>query len=126
MGEMMSQLNEGAAVDTDQEQLVETIFRNGTITTAGILLSFSLGFVAHWAANPLPWEIVDFPTILILLSGILWQAHALHLLLKPHSVRRNIYDRAVHSFFRGVVAVAVGVFLAVLIDFFQIAKLPLL
>lgn len=40
----------------ENEQLVEMLFRNGTLTVSGILLSFSLSFVTQWANNPVPWN----------------------------------------------------------------------
>ncbi|WP_245472676.1 hypothetical protein [Mesorhizobium sp. M7A.F.Ca.MR.148.00.0.0] len=43
-----------------REDLVETVFRNGTVTAVGILLAFSLGFITHWAANLIP--VADLPS----------------------------------------------------------------
>ncbi|CDX11295.1 hypothetical protein MPLB_1080124 [Mesorhizobium sp. ORS 3324] len=31
-----------------KEDLIEPVFRNGTVTIVGILLAFSLGFITHW------------------------------------------------------------------------------
>ena len=115
-----------SSLDPENEPLIEMLFRNGTLTVVGIVLSFSLGFVSHWAANPLPWEMVDLPTIILLAAGIACQVNALRLLIEPDSVRQRVYDRAKRSFLRGVVAVSVGVLLAIVIDFLQLAKLPLL
>lgn len=53
-----------------KEELIETIFRNGTITVVGILLAFSLGFVTHWAANPMPWRLYDLFAVVPILVGI--------------------------------------------------------
>lgn len=116
-----------SSLEPETEPLVEMLFRNGTLTVVGIVLSFSLGFVSHWAANPLPWEMVDLPTILLLAGGIACQVNALRLLIEPDSLRQRVYDRAKKSFLRGLVAVSTAVVLAVLVvDFLQIAKLPLL
>ena len=40
----------------DGDERVEILFRNGTITVVGIVVAFSLGFLTHWAANPIPWQ----------------------------------------------------------------------
>ncbi|WP_026618772.1 hypothetical protein M728_002386 [Ensifer sp. WSM1721] len=115
-----------SGLEPENEPLIEMLFRNGTLTVVGIVLSFSLGFVSHWAANPLPWEVIDLPTILLLAGGIACQINALRILIEPDSVRQRVYDRAKRSFLRGVIAVSAGVVLAVAIDFLQLAKLPLL
>ncbi|WP_165448740.1 hypothetical protein [Rhizobium ruizarguesonis] len=39
-------------LNDDDEHLIETLFRNGTITVVGVVLSFSLGFLTQWASNP--------------------------------------------------------------------------
>nr|WP_245436088.1 hypothetical protein [Mesorhizobium tamadayense] len=64
-----------------QEELIETIFRNGTITVVGILLAFSLGFLTHWAANPVPWQLQDLFAVMPILAGIALQMRALSMLL---------------------------------------------
>jgi hypothetical protein len=108
-------------VDTkDNEPVVEMLFRNGTLTVVGILLSFSLTFVTQWAHNPLPWELVDLPTILLLVAGIGCQAYALIVFLRHDSLRRAVYDRGSKSFIIGICLTAAGVISAVVIDFIQI------
>ncbi|WP_292636258.1 hypothetical protein [Mesorhizobium sp.] len=63
-----------------REDLVETVFRNGTVTAVGILLAFSLGFITHWAANPIPWQTYHLVAVLPILAGIALQMRALSLL----------------------------------------------
>ena len=101
-------------VHTENEQLVETLFRNGTLTVVGIVLSFSLGFLAQWGANPLPWRLWDAPPVLALAIGIVIQFRALWLLLKIDSLKRQIFEKANRAFFVGAATTGAGGFLAVL------------
>lgn len=104
-----------------KEDLIEPVFRNGTVTTVGILLAFSLGFVTHWAANPIPWQTYHLVAVLPILVGIALQMRALSLLLNVDSLRRQIYERANRIFMAGIILTACGVGLAILLDFFDIA-----
>jgi hypothetical protein len=104
-----------------REDLVETIFRNGTITVVGVLLAFSLGFVSQWAANPLPWKLEDIFAIGPLLIGIVLQMRALAMLLRMDCLRRRVFERANRIFMTGVVLTAAGVGMAILLDLFRLA-----
>lgn len=103
------------------EDLIETIFRNGTITVVGILLAFSLGFVTHWAANPVPWRFYDLFAVVPILLGIALQMRALSILLDMSSLRRHIYERANRTFMAGLILTACGVGLAILLDVFEMS-----
>ncbi|WP_192258204.1 hypothetical protein [Mesorhizobium caraganae] len=104
-----------------KEELIETIFRNGTITVVGILLAFSLGFVTHWAANPVPWRLYDLFAVVPILVGIALEMRALSLLLDMSSLRRPIYERANRIFMAGLILTACGVGLAILLDVFEMS-----
>lgn len=104
-----------------KEELIETIFRNGTITVVGILLAFSLGFVTHWAANPMPWRIYDLFAVAPILVGIALQMRALSILLDISSLRRPIYEHANRIFMAGLILTACGVGLAILLDVFEMS-----
>ncbi|WP_425374798.1 hypothetical protein [Mesorhizobium tamadayense] len=104
-----------------KEELIETIFRNGTITVLGILLAFSLGFVTHWAANPVPWRLYDLFAVAPILVGIALQMRALSMLLDISSLRRPIYERANRIFMSGLILTACGVGLAILLDVFAMS-----
>jgi len=108
-------------VHTENEQLVETLFRNGTLTVAGIVLSFSLGFLAQWGANPLPWRLWDAPPVLALAAGIVIQLRALWMLLGIESLKRRVFEKANRQFFIGAVTTGAGVFLAILMDLAELA-----
>lgn len=104
----------------NEEPLVEMLFRNGTLTVVGILISFSLSFLTQWANNPLPWELVDLPTLLLLCVGLVAQGISLALLLRHNSLQRRHYDKASKWFLLGVVLTVVGVISAILVDFIQL------
>ncbi|MDX8443854.1 hypothetical protein [Mesorhizobium australafricanum] len=105
-----------------KEEAIETVFRNGTITVVGILLAFSLGFVTHWAANPVPWRFYDLFAVVPILVGIASQMRALSLLLDMSSLRRQVYERANRIFMSGLILTACGVGLAILLDVLEVAS----
>lgn len=111
-------------LNDDNEQLIETLFRNGTLTVVGIVLSFSLGFLSQWANNPLPWQLVDAPPVLLLSAGIVWQIVALIGLLKPTSLKKNIFEQANRTFVIGVILTSSGVFSAIVIDLAKVLLVP--
>jgi hypothetical protein len=118
----MARLREGGLDEQDpREDLIETVFRNGTVTTVGIQLAFSLGFITHWAANPIPWQSYHLVAVLPILAGIALQMRALALLLDIKSLQRRVYERANRIFIAGLIFTACGVGLAILLDFFDIA-----
>ncbi|MBB4189087.1 hypothetical protein GGE07_005767 [Sinorhizobium terangae] len=102
------------------EQLIEVVFRNGTLTVIGIVLSFSLGFLSQWAANPLLWEMVNLPTIVLFSAGIACQVKALLILIEHDSIKKRVYDRSKRWFSYGVIAVCIAVVFAVTLDFLQL------
>lgn len=104
----------------DKEPLVEMLFRNGTLTVSGILLSFSLSFVTQWANNPVAWTLSDLPTVLLLSGGIVVQILALVRLLRHDSVKRAMYDKATRSMVWGISLTGTGVISAMFIDLIKL------
>lgn len=104
----------------DNEQLVEMLFRNGTLTVSGILLSFSLSFVTQWANNPIPWLLTDLPTVVLLSAGIVCQIIALVKLLRHDFVKRSMYDKATRYMVAGVALTGGGVISAMVIDLIKL------
>lgn len=104
-----------------KDEQVETTFRNGTVTAVGILLAFSLGFITHWAANPIPWRAHHLVAVLPILVGIALQMRAFAMLLDIKSLQRRILERANRIFIIGLIFTAFGVGGAILLDFFDIA-----
>lgn len=111
-------------LNDDNEQLIETLFRNGTLTVVGIVLSFSLGFLSQWANNPLPWNLADAPPVLLLCAGIVWQIMALIGLLAPASLKKNVFEKANRKFATGVILTSAGVFSAIVVDLAKLLLTP--
>ncbi|WP_326893035.1 hypothetical protein U8P73_29105 (plasmid) [Rhizobium beringeri] len=80
-------------LNDDDEHLIETLFRNGTITVVGVVLSFSLGFLTQWASNPIPWRLADLPTLVVIIMGIVFQLRSLALLLQTSSLKKSSTTR---------------------------------
>lgn len=97
---------------------IDPVFRNGAITVVGIVLSFSLGFMTQWAANPRPWETADLSAVLCLGAGVVLQFYALAWLLDVRSTQIPVYNRAKNVFLVGLGLIGFGVMLAIVIDFF--------
>jgi hypothetical protein len=112
-------------LNDDNEQLIETLFRNGTLTVVGIVLSFSLGFLSQWANNPLPWKWIDAPPVLLLCLGIIWQIAALIGLLKPTVLKKDIFEKSNRKFVIGVILTSAGVFSAIVIDLAKLLLAPM-
>ena len=104
-----------------KDERIEILFRNGTITVVGIVLAFSLGFLTHWAANPVPWQKIHLVAVAPILLGIALQVKALADLLHVESLRRAVHDRATRFFLAGLVLTSVGVGAAILLDVFEVA-----
>jgi len=98
------------------EKQIDANFRNGTVTAVGIVLGFSLGFLSHWAANPIAWSKVDIMAALPLVAGIVLQVKALADLLSTASLQPRNYERAKRIFILGLLLVAGGVAAAILLD----------
>lgn len=107
-------------INEEGEQRIELLFRNGTITVVGIVLSFSLNFLTQWASNPIPWTLIDVPTVGLISAGILLQTMALLKLLKHDSIHRSKFDVATSRFIAGLITTVVGVVSAIVIDFIQL------
>ncbi|OOG74445.1 hypothetical protein [Sinorhizobium sp. A49] len=106
-------------MQNDEEKPIEPVFRNGTVTVVGVVLSFSLGFLTQWAANPLPWNMGDLPAVILLAIGILLQMRALWDFLHLRSLQPKVYERATRVFFIGVIVTGSGVFAALIADFVE-------
>jgi len=98
------------------EQLIEAVFRNGTITAFGITVSFSLGFLSQWAASPGMWRLYDLPPVIAIFAGALLQIRALALLLPLEGLLKRVYDRATRLYLIGFGLTGCGVFAAVALD----------
>ncbi len=109
--------------DTEpEEQNIDAVFRNGSVTVVGVIAGFSLTFLTAWAANPLPWQLHDLVGIVPLAGGSIFQLVALAALLHPNSLKRDRYDRAIRIFLIGLVLASCGVAAVIGIDAILVAK----
>jgi hypothetical protein len=104
------------------EERIEILFRNGTITVVGIVVAFSLGFLTTWASNPVPWRQSHLLAVLPIIAGIALQMKSLADLMRHESLLRSVHDRSVRFFMAGLVLTFVGVGAAIVLDVFQIAE----
>ncbi|MCD2181378.1 hypothetical protein [Rhizobium sp. GN54] len=107
--------------DHKGEPEVGVLFRNGNLTVFGIVLSFSLGFLNTWASNPNEWQLTDLPTLILISTGIVFQARALWRLLRPNSLQKSVFEAGNRLFAVGLLLTAVGVIMSIAIDLARMA-----
>jgi hypothetical protein len=105
---------------------IQATFRNGSITTVGIVLGFSLSFVSAWASSPLPWSRSDLLVVVPLVVGIVLQVIAMAELFSPRALVLANHERARVAFLAGVVLVAAGIAIALLLDVLGLGQRSLL
>ncbi len=107
---------------SEENERIEAVFRNGSVTVVGVITGFSLTFLTGWASNPVPWQLHDLAGLVPLAVGVGLQLFALAALLRPNSLERPRYDRAVRLFLAGLGCVAAGVAIVIGIDAFIMAE----
>jgi hypothetical protein len=95
---------------------IDATFRNGSVTAAGIILGFSLGFLSQWASNPIAWSKVDIAAAIPIIVGIMLQGKAFADFLSTASLVARNYERARKIFLLGLALVAAGIAVALLLD----------
>jgi hypothetical protein len=100
----------------EEQQRVDSTFRNGSITAIGVVVGFSLGFLSRWAALPGDWEHSDLISVALITLGLALQVKALADLLLVSSLQLKRYNRSVRFFLSGLILVGIGVVLAVFAD----------
>jgi magnesium-transporting ATPase (P-type) len=103
-------------MSNESEPVIDTVFRNGTLTVIGIILSFSLTFLSQWAQNPVPWTLRELPTMALLGAGIITQGSSLVIFMRHDSLQRRVYDKASKRFLYGLAMTTSGIFLAIFLD----------
>ena len=103
------------------EARIDATFRNGSMTVVGVLTAFSLGFLNTWASNPNEWRLTDLPTLVMISTGIVFQARALWRLLRPNSLKKSVFEAGNRLFALGLLLTAIGVILSIAIDLARMA-----
>lgn len=99
-----------------EDEKIEAVFRNGTITAFGITVSFTLGFLAQWASSAGAWRVYDLGPLAAIFLGAMLQVRALALLLPIESLAKRTYDRATRIYLVGFALTGCGVLSAVSFD----------
>lgn len=82
--------------------------RNGLITAIGIILGFSLTFLAQWSLDDSDWELRDLLPMVVLLAGVSMMLAALKRALIPYHQNIPHYEKTVQLFFWSIVVVLFG------------------
>ncbi len=112
--------------DPDPEEKIDSTFRNGSLTAAGIILGFSLNFIGRWVSNPNDWSTIDIAPMALLTIGIALQVKVFADLLARDSLIAAKYDRSRRLFLIGLVIVAVGIGIALLNDILGLGSMQML
>jgi hypothetical protein len=115
---MQEPVNKDSASDADKPERIDANFRNGSVTAVGIILGFSLGFLSQWASNPIAWSRVDIAAAIPIVVGTVLQGKAFADLLSTESLLIQNYRRAKNVFLMGLLLVAAGVAMAIMLDIF--------
>jgi hypothetical protein len=95
---------------------IDSTFRNGSLTAIGVVVGFSLGFLANWATSDGAWSEIDIGAIAFIVVGIGLQIWSLSGMLGVSSLIQSRYERLVRFFLIGLSITAIGVALAVIGD----------
>lgn len=113
----------GGQGQTGPAQAIDPVFRNGSVTAIGVVVGFSLAFLANWALSPGRWHGPAVMAFALLGAGIGFQIRALAGMLELGSLEQRRYKRLVRSFVTGIYLTAAGVLLALLADVTGLAAL---
>jgi len=116
--------NDGESLESLSSNLTDTQ-RNGSITGIGILLGFSLTFVAQWSLGSGKWTWYAALVLLVALCGIVMQLQALFAVFALPSVSTKAHGRAMRGFKLGVVLMLAAFGLHVFLDFLGDQGVPL-
>jgi len=103
-------------VEPDEQQRVDSTFRNGSVTAIGVVVGFSFGFLSRWSALPGEWANFDLVSVALITLGVALQVKSLADLLLVSSLQLKRYNRSVRFFLAGLILVGLGVVLAVFAD----------
>ncbi len=99
-----------------EPSVIDSTFRNGSLTAIGVVVGFSLGFLSRWAGLPGDWSASDLVAVFAITFGIGLQIKALSDLLSVQSLQLVRYNRSVRIFIIGLVLVALGIVAALFAD----------
>jgi hypothetical protein len=100
----------------EEQKLIDSTFRNGSITAIGVVVGFSLGFLSRWSALPGEWSPSDLVSVALITLGLALQVKSLADLLLVSSLQLKKYNRSVRIFLAGLILVSLGVIFAIFAD----------
>src|SRR5215217_3559850 len=100
----------------EEQQRIDSTFRNGSVTAIGVVVGFSLGFLSRWSALPGEWSPFDLVSVALITLGLALQVKSLADLLHVSSLELKRYNRSVRLFLIGLVLVGLGVVFAIFAD----------
>lgn len=106
----------------EQQERIDSTFRSGTLTSCGVLVGFSLGFLSQWSLMSGTWEFADLVAVSTIVVGIALQINALRLLFRVSSLVRSNYEHSVRIFLAGLLLTAAGVAAALFASIFGVAQ----
>ena len=98
--------------DAERPSVIDSTFRNGSVTAIGVVLSFSLGFLNNWASQPATWKASDLAAIATIALGLGCQFRSLAGMLSIASLQLAVYKRLIRIFLVGLALVVGGVAIA--------------
>ncbi|MBB4570820.1 MULTISPECIES: hypothetical protein [Rhizobium] len=114
------------APETDDQEKIDSTFRNGSLTAVGIIAGFSLSFLNSWVSNPNDWGRIDILPMTVLVIGIGLQVKVFADLLARDSLLAVKYDRARRLFLIAVLIVAAGIAIALVNDILGLSSQKML
>src|SRR5215207_6552203 len=82
----------------EEQQRIDSTFRNGSITAIGVVVGFSLGFLSRWSALPGEWSLSDLVSVALITLGLALQVKSLADLLLVSSLQLKRYNRSIRIF----------------------------
>lgn len=105
-----------APPEPEPPEMIDSTFRNGSLTAVGIIAGFSLGFLTRWAGVPGSWSSDDYVVVTLIVLGIGCQVFSLASMLSIRSLLLKNYNRSVRVFLFGIAAVALAVVIVLFAD----------
>jgi hypothetical protein len=106
----------GETAQREEQQRIDSTFRNGSVTAIGVVVGFSVGFLSRWSALPGEWMHSDLVSVALITLGLALQVKSLADLLLVSSLEVKRDNRSIRFFLTGLILVGLGVVLAVFAD----------
>ena len=110
-------------VSRTEPELIEPTAKNGAVTAIGVILGFSVNFIAGWAFQwQMPkagWSLIDLLPAGMLFGGVACLTSALYGMLLPYRLPVEEFPKRIKTAIAGVSLVFAGVLVAMLLNAWQ-------